>query len=89
MPTQQPFAQYVFAGHAAVWQLCSVPGHTGVMLHEAGNELGSWPGHRMQVVPPQSLGPQLGTCVQRRHFVGSPSVSCVQFGDVVMLVAMS
>lgn len=87
---QQPFEQYVFAGHSMFAPQTVVPvGQVCVPLHSAGSELGSCPGHRMQVSPPHSVGPQPVLFTQRKHFVGSARFSSVHSGDVDGFVAMS
>src|SRR5262245_8646157 len=73
-------------------------GHTEP-IHDIGSELGSWPGHRMQVAPPQSLLPHIVFLVQRRQGSspvlsimsgpGSVMFVCWQFGDAFGLMTMS
>lgn len=86
---QQPFEQYVLVGQLSFAPHTVVPVGHCCMLQPGGSVLGSWPGHRMQVVPPHSVLPHDVTFVQRLQMFGSARFVSLQPGDVDGLIAMS
>ena len=87
---QQPFEQYVLGPQTPPAPHTVVPlGQVAVPPQLVGSVLGSWPGHRMQVVPPHSSLPHAVFFVQGRQAVGSARFVSSQFGEAEGLVRMS
>jgi len=86
---QQPLEQYVAAGQLMLALHTVSPTGQVAVLQFAGSVLGSWPGHRMQLVPPQVPLPHDVLFVQVLQTAGLEIVLASQFGEVAGLMSMS
>ena len=86
---QQPFEQNVCDGQVPPAPQTVVPiGHCWPVQLD-GSVLGSWPGHRMHVLPPHVLLPHDVIFVQRLQMFASAMLVSLHPGDVAGLIRMS